>query len=62
MHTIIQYYIYIICILYIICIQSYITIKRVTTSDVNNAEPRLLVIDGEPRLSFSEKTSPSRVI
>ena len=25
------------------------------TSDVNDAEPRLLVIDTEPRLSFSEK-------
>ena len=39
----------------------------VMTSDVNHAElfdaePRLLVIDDEPRLSFSEekKTSPSR--
>ena len=42
------------------------------TSNVNDAVPRLLVIDAEPRLSFSEKiepepnrdssqTSPSRV-
>ena len=34
--------------------------------DVNNtelsyAEPRLLVIDAEPRISFWEKTSPNRV-
>ena len=28
------------------------------TSDINDAEPRLLVIDGEPRLSFSEKNEP----
>ena len=27
----------------------------VTTSDVNDAEPRLLVFDAETRLSFSEK-------
>ena len=26
-----------------------------TTSDVNDAEPRLLVFDDEPKLSFSEK-------
>ena len=26
-----------------------------------NTEPLLLVINGEPRLSFLEKTSPSRV-
>ena len=25
------------------------------TSDVNDAKPRFLVIDAEPRLSFSEK-------
>ena len=33
----------------------------VGTRDVNDAEPRLLVFDAEPRLSFSEKkTSPGR--
>ena len=30
-------------------------IRIVHTRDVNNAEPRLLVFDAEPRLSFSEK-------
>ena len=29
--------------------------NRVYTSDVNDAEPRLFIIDTEPRLSFSEK-------
>ena len=32
----------------------------IQTSDVNDAEPRLLVFNADPRLSFSEKTSPSR--
>ena len=33
----------------------------VSSSDVNDAEPRLLVFNAEPRLSFSEKKkSPSR--
>ena len=33
----------------------------VMNSDVNDAQPILLVIDAVPRLSFSEKkTSPSR--
>ena len=31
-----------------------------STSDVNDAEPRLLVFDAEPRLSFSVKMSLSR--
>ena len=32
----------------------------ISSNDIINTEPRLLVIDAEPRLLFSEKTSPSR--
>ena len=54
---------YTIYTVFIVCILTYITM--VLNGDVNDAkmceaEPRVLVIDAKPRLSFSEKTSPSR--
>ena len=36
----------------------YISSSGVNNSELFDAEPRLLVIDAEPRLSFSEKNEP----
>ena len=54
-------YVYIYIYIYIYIYTSRLQQQGVHTSDVNDAEPRLLVFNAEPRLPFSgKKTSSSR--